>query len=99
MTGQFEDLQSKVSGMSAGVSSTFEGMQGKMTGMSAGMSAGMSSTFESLQGKAWVPAVEHDAATEDSYGFKHQLTRAFPSTCAVQSKRKGDRLEPPTRWP
>ena len=52
MSGHFEDFQGKMSGMSAGMSSTFEGMQGKMTGMSSGMSAGMSSTFESLQGKA-----------------------------------------------
>ena len=48
MSGRFEDLQGKMSGMSAGMSSTFEDMQGKMTGMSAGMS----STFENLQGKA-----------------------------------------------
>ena len=34
MSGRFEDLQGKMSGMSAGMSSTFEDMQGKMTGMS-----------------------------------------------------------------
>ena len=52
MSGRFEDLQGKMTGMSAGMSSTFEDMQGKMTGMSAGMS----STFGNLQGKAHHPA-------------------------------------------